>query len=199
MFQLRFIAVIILIITSASTIFGDEAPKVRDTLEVIQSRKSVRHFTDTPVSPEDIDKILRAGMAAPSAVNMQPWSFLVFTNKTKMSAIAAKLPFDKFLASANVCISVCTEPKKAFYGIKELSIIDACLAGENILLAIEALGLGGVWTGVYPDTNFIRIVREELEIPVDVIPLNIIAIGYPTGEDKPKDKYKPERIHFEKW
>jgi nitroreductase len=82
---------------------------------------------------------------------------------------------------------------------KDFAIIDASLASENILLAIEALGLGGRWTAAFPYDDKMKHVRGVLDIPGDVIPLNVILVGIPSGLDKPKDKYKKEKIHWEKW
>jgi nitroreductase len=78
-------------------------------------------------------------------------------------------------------------------------MIDGTLASENILLAAEALGLGALWTAAYPYPERIEVVRRTLSLPEDVIPLNVIPIGHPTGADKPKDKFQRENIRWEKW
>ena len=173
--------------------------KMKDTLTVIHERKSVRSFTGEPVKKSDLEEILRAGMAAPTAVNMQPWSFIAITERSILDDLAAALPYAKMLTRAGAAIVVCTEPDKANKKSRDFAVIDASLAGENILLAIEALGLGGLWTAVYPYPDRMKHVREVLKIPQEVIPLNVIPIGVPTGEDKPKNKYKHEKIHWEKW
>ncbi len=183
----------------AGSVYAREDANMKDTFFVIHSRKSVRNFTDAPVSKIDLDKIVRAGMAAPSAVNMQPWSFVVVTDRKKLDELAAGLPYAKMLFKAGAAIIVCTEPEKAYDQNKDLAVIDASLAGENILLAIEALGLGGVWTAAYPYEDRMKHARTVLRIPQKVIPLNVIPLGVPTGVDKPKDKYKKEKIHWEKW
>ncbi|MEN6622344.1 MAG: nitroreductase family protein [Smithella sp.] len=172
---------------------------MKDTITVIHERKSVRDFTGASVSRIDLDKIVRAGMAAPTAVNMQPWSFIVITERNTLDNLSSGLPYAKMLKSAGAAIIVCTEPEKAYNKSKEMAIIDAALAGENILLAIESLGLGGVWTAAYPYADRIKHVRSALHIPQEVIPLNVIAVGVPTGKDKPIDKYKKDKIHWEKW
>jgi nitroreductase len=143
--------------------------------------------------------MLKAGMAAPTAVNMQPWAFVVVTERKKLDELADGLPHAKMLLKAGAAIIVCAEPKAAFNKSTEFAIIDASLASENILLAAEALGLGAVWTAAYPDEDRAKFVRNVLKIPSDIIPLNVIPVGHPTGEDKPKDKYKKEKIHWEKW
>jgi nitroreductase len=183
----------------AVPVLAAEGKKMKDTFSVIHSRKSVRNFTGAAVSKADLDKIIRAGMAAPTAVNMQPWQFVVVTDRKKLDKLAEGLPYAKMLGKAGAAIIVCAEPEKAFNKSVEFAVIDASLAGENILLAIEALGLGGVWTAAYPDNDRMAHVRRALGIPANIIPLNVIPVGVPTGEDKPKDKYKAEKIHWEKW
>jgi len=103
------------------------------------------------------------------------------------------------LGQAGAAIVVCAIPEKAHDKMVEFAIIDSALAGENILLAAEALGLGATWTAAYPYKDRMDIVRKTLNIPDAVIPMNVIPIGYPKGVDKPKDKYKPENIHWQKW
>ncbi len=172
---------------------------MKDTFSVIHERKSVRNFTGDPVSKADLDKIVRAGMAAPSAVNMQPWSFIMITERKVLDELAVGLPYAQMLTEAGAAVVVCTEAERAYEKSKDMAIIDASLAGQNILLAIEALGLGGVWTAAYPYADRMQHVRAVLCIPQVVIPLNVIPIGVPSGKDKPKDKYKKEKIHWGRW
>jgi nitroreductase len=179
--------------------YAVEKVKGDEVLSVINSRKSVRNFTGASVSQNDLDKILRAGMAAPTAKNMQPWSFVAVTDRKKLDSLATGLPSAKMLFKAGAAVIVCTDPNLAIGKSRDFAIIDASLAGENILLAVESLGLGAVWTAAFPDADRMKTVRAVLGIPQDIIPLNVIAVGVPTGEDKPKDKYKKERIHWEKW
>ncbi|MFC1501596.1 nitroreductase family protein [Elusimicrobiota bacterium] len=173
--------------------------QTKDAFAVIHSRKSVRNFTGKSVSKVDLEKIVKAGMAAPTAVNKQPWSFVIVTEKKKMNELSAGLPYASMLSKAGAAIIVCAEPEKAAGGSKEYAVIDASLASENILLAIEAIGLGAVWTAAYPSEERMELVRKVLDIPKNIIPLNVIPVGHPTGEDKPKDKFKKENIHWETW
>jgi len=183
----------------AGLVYAGEGEKMKDTLTVIHERKSVRNFTGAPISRADLDKIIRAGMAAPTAVNMQPWSFVVITDKKVMDDLALGLPYAKMLRRAGAAIVVCADPDKAYERSKDFAIIDASLAGENILLAIEALRLGGVWTAVYPYSDRMQHVRNIVHIPQGIIPLNVTVVGVPDGQDKPKDKYRKEKIHWEHW
>jgi len=172
---------------------------MKDLFSIIHSRKSVRNFTGESVSRDQLDQIIRAGMAAPTAVNMQPWSFVAVTDRKTMNDLARGLPYAQMLTTAGAAIIVCTEIDLAFNQSRDFAIIDASLAGENILLAIEALGLGGLWTTVYPDPGRMLHVRMVLGIPEKTIPLCAIPIGVPAGMHNPIDKYKQEKIHWERW
>lgn len=189
----------IMCLLMSGVVYAKEDANMKDTFSVIYSRKSVRNFTGVPVSNADLNKIIRAGMAAPTAVNMQPWSFVVVTDRKKLEELAAGLPYARMLFKAGAAIIVCTEPDEAYEKNKDLAVIDASLAGENILLAIEALGLGGAWTAAYPYGDRMKHARTVLAIPQEVIPFNVIPVGVPTGVDEPKDKYKKEKIHWEQW
>ena len=144
--------------------------------------------------------LLKAGMSAPSAVNRQPWVFIVVEKKETLEALSAKLPYAKMLYKAGAAIVVCGDLNKALPDEYQAFWIQDCSAAtENILLAVEALGLGAVWTGVYPEMGNITVVKNILGFPQNAIPLNVIAIGYPSGKDQPKNKYKTENIHWNKW
>ena len=170
-----------------------------DALSVIHSRKSVRSFTGQSVSKDVLNKIVRAGMAAPTAVNMQPWAFVVVTDRKTLDALSAGLPYAKMLDKAGAAIIVCAIPGKAYEKSLELAVIDSTCASENILLAAEAFGLGAVWTAAYPYKDRMDVARKALNIPQEIIPLNVIPVGHHTGTDRSKDKYNPENIHWEKW
>jgi nitroreductase len=179
--------------------FAEKEGVMQDAISNIHNRKSVRNFTGESVSRDALDTILRAGMAAPTAVNRQPWSFIVITDRKILDELAKGLPYAKMLDKAGAAIIVCAIPDKAYEGKTEFAIIDCSCASENILLAAEALGLGAVWTAAYPDKERMDFVRKTLNIPQNIIPLNVIPVGHPTGTDKPKDKYRQENIHWEKW
>ncbi|MDR1602708.1 MAG: nitroreductase family protein [Tannerella sp.] len=169
------------------------------TLSVIHSRKSVRNFiTEKTVPRETLDTIVRAGMAAASAVNLQPWQFIVIDDRTVMDSLAAGLPYAKMLYHAPAAIVVCgdSDVKAGDLAFWEF---DCSLASGNILLAVEAMGLGAVWTAVHPDAARISAVRNILNLPDNIIPLNVIPVGYPAGNDKPKDKYRPDKIHWNRY
>lgn len=169
-------------------------------IENIMTRTSIRAFTDQPVDEATVEKILRAGMAAPTAVNRQPWAFVVVNDREQMERLRAAHPFAQMLKSAQLAIVVCGDMKRALTGpVRAYWIQDASAATENILLAAHGLGLGAVWCGVYPNPDVLPKVTEILDLPSHIIPLNIIPIGYPAETPEPKDKWKPENIHYNKW
>ena len=138
-------------------------------------------------------------MAAPSARNLQPWAFIIITDRNTLNTLADRLPYAKMLYEATAAIVVCGIPEKSGDSPEGYWVQDCSAATQNILLAIESMGLGAVWTGVYPRSERIDVVRDVLSIPQNVFPLNVIPIGYPKGENRPKDKFKPENIRWEKW
>lgn len=170
-----------------------------DFLETILTRRSVRHFTGQRVASDDLEEILKAGMSAPSAVNTQPWAFIVVTKRELLDVLCRRLPYAKMLDKAGAAIVVCGLPDKDREYAKKYWIMDCSAATENILLAVHGLGLGAVWTAVYPDEGKIALVRKTLQIPKEVIPLNVIPIGVPVGDEEPKDKFKRENVHREIW
>ena len=172
---------------------------IPDTLSVIHNRKSVRHFTGESITQNEIDILLKAAMAAPSAVNCQPWEFIIVTDRKTLDALGDALPYAKMIFKAGAAIIVCGVPAKAHKQMDEYAVIDSTLASQNILLAAEAIGLGAIWTAAYPYPDRMKSVKTILNIPENIIPLNVIPIGHPTGEDTPKEKFNPEKIHQEGW
>ena len=175
---------------------GDKRTEI---LDVIATRRSVRAFTGGTVSRDDLMAILKAGMAAPSAVNVQPWAFVAVTKRETLDVLCAALPYAKMLDKAGAAIVVCGLPHKDTQYSERYWLMDCSAATENILLAVHALGYGAVWTAVYADLGLVKIVREILSIPEDVIPLNVIPIGVPADNEPPIDKWRPENVRWEKW
>ena len=170
------------------------------TLEVIFSRKSVRHFTGAPVSREQLLVLAKAGMAAPSAKNMQPWKFIALTDHSLMDQLAEGLPFAKMLKEAGGAIVVCGNNQNLSpVSHSEIWSQDCAAATQNILLAAESMGLGAVWTACYPYPTRYGLVQKVLGLPDYIIPFSVVPIGIPTGEDVPKDKFLAENLIWERW
>lgn len=192
------IALVVLIVKqSAMNPVGEPAPAQKPALEVIHARKSVRSYTDRQVSREQVDTLIRAGMAAPTARNVQPWFFVAVDDRALLDSLAAALPYAKMLSNASVAIVVCGDTIKAVEG-KTLGYWqqDCSAATQNVLLAAEAIGLGAVWTGVYPNVERAFAVSRILKLPEHIKPLAVIPVGYPGGNEQPKDKWKPENMRW---
>lgn len=180
----------------------DKALASRAVLENIASRKSVRSYTSEPVPDDMVETLLRAAMAAPSAKNIQPWEFVVVRDRAVLDTLASRLKYAKMLSKASLAIVVCgrTVSYAADGTLREnhLWVHDACAATENLLLAAESLGLGAVWTAAYADERA-ETVREVLSLPSEVESLCVVPVGFPAGEEQPKDKWDSSKIHYEKW
>lgn len=178
---------------------GDGVSSASQTvLHNILQRKSVRAYTDRAVSHEQLDTLIRAAMAAPTGRDMRPWHFIVLEGRHQLSPLAEQLPYAKMLAEAQAAVVVCGDmsvtdkegnPSRNW-------TFDCSAATENLLLQAEAMGLGAVWTGVYPYDERIEVVKQALHLPDHLIPLNVIPIGYPKGDPQPKDKYDPAKVEY---
>lgn len=170
------------------------------TLETIFERKSVRNFTDEPVAMAMLTELVRAGMAAPTARNSQPWQFVIVTDRKMLNDLGEALPNARMLLGATAAIVVCGDMERALTGVSQDYWVQDCSAAtQNILLAAESMGLGAVWTAAFPYEARMAPVRQALGLPAHIIPLNVIPIGHPIGEDQPKDKWDPERVHLNAW
>jgi nitroreductase len=171
---------------------------VMETLESIRTRRSVRRYKSQDVPEDVIQKILAAGMSAPSAGNAQPWHFIVITEKHMLEAAARISPYAKMVKDAPVAILVCGNLQlEKFAGFW---VQDCSAATQNMLLAANALGLGAVWTGIYPIQDFVDGFKTLFKLPENIIPLALVPIGYPAHEYRRKDdRFKEDRIHYNTW
>ncbi len=162
----------------------------------IVERTSVRRFTDQPVAEDLQTAILYAAMSAPSGVNRQPWEFILIDDPDILGRVAEELPYAKMAAEAPMAIVVCGNSDRFLEGDDStLWVQDLGAASENILLAAHSLGLGGVWTALYPHTDRMETTRNILRLPANFVPFNLIPIGYPASHHAPMDKWHPDRIH----
>ncbi|MCD8185933.1 MAG: nitroreductase family protein [Rikenellaceae bacterium] len=179
---------------------GVTAPERPGTLDVIHARTSIRTYIEQPVSRDTLELLVRAGMAAPSAMNKQPWQFVVVQDPEVLDALGEDLPTSRMVRKAPAAIIVCGDLEKAGEGwLQQYWIQDCSAVSQNILLAATELGLGAVWTSVYPAPERMELVSGILSLPEQIVPLNIIPIGYPDQEYPPKEKWDPERIHWNKF
>ena len=120
--------------------------------------------------------------------------------KAKLATLGSRLPNSHCASGAQAAIVVCGSLDNGLPGRgREYWIHDCSAAAMNILLAAKGLGLGAVWTGVYPGEERIAIVREVLAIPEGYAPLNVIPLGYPAENPTPKDKWNASKVHYDTW
>lgn len=168
-----------------------------NALQTIITRRSVRRFTQRAVPPELIDKILRAAMAAPSAGNQQPWHFVVIDDRALLDEIARFHPYAGMLKLAPAAIVVCGDSRLEQH--QGYWVQDCSAATENLLLAAHALDLGAVWIGLYPREERVMRVRALLNMPIEVTPMALVALGYPAERPDPADRFNRTRIHRNGW
>lgn len=168
-------------------------------IENIMTRTSIRQYKDQPVEQEKIDIMLKAAMAAPTAVNLQPWHFIVITDKKTIGLLSGKQP-----TNAPLLIAVCGDTDKTTMPdgkmkLPDFWVQDVSAATENLLLAAHALGLGAVWTGVYPAMERVAEVANVLNCPQNIVPVAVVRVGYPDEAPEPKNKFKEENISYNKF
>ncbi len=167
-------------------------------MKEIFERRSVRTYTDRDITPDEEERLLRAGMQAPSAGNEQPWHFIVIRSRGTMQKINESQPYAKMLEKAPLCIAVCGDRRAQSFPF-DFWVQDCSAAIQNMLLEAEHLGLGGVWLGVYPVPERVSNISALLGLPEDVLPLGLLAFGQPAGHPEPVDRFLPERVHKENW
>lgn len=166
-----------------------------EVLDAIFGRRSIRAYARRSVPHEVIITLLKAAMAAPTAVNCQPWEFIVTDDPNQMAKIREKFVFARY--DAPVAIVVCGNMKLALKGPDhDMWIQDCSAATENLLIAAAGLGLGAVWIGVYPIESRVSTLRSLFNIPEHVVPLCAVYIGYPAEEKDPRTHYNPKRIYW---
>lgn len=190
-------ASMLLVSCSSSTPKSDNGAAA---IENIMTRTSIRDYTDQSVDDATVETLLRAAMAAPTAVNNQPWQFVVIRDRAVLDSLPGQIRSMRMLSKAQLAVVVCGDMSRAMEGEgREYWIQDCSAATENLLLAAHALGLGAVWCGVYPQEAKIELLTKTLALAPGIIPMSLISIGYPAENSAPKDKWHPEYVHYEKY
>jgi nitroreductase len=168
-----------------------------DAIEAILTRRSIRQYTGQAVPEETVNQLLRAAMHAPSARNTRSWHFVVITDRRKLDAVPTFHPYAAMVKLAPLGIMVCGDERleeRTSYWLQNCSA-----AAQNILLAAHALGLGGVWLGVYPNKERVEGMRRLAGVPDHVVPMAFIVIGYPAETPPSPERYDSTRVHYNSW
>ncbi len=168
-----------------------------ETFEALINRRSIRKYTSEKIPHEKISEILKAAMYAPSAMNYQPWHFIVAEERADIDQIFKINPHAEMMQQAAAAIIVCGDLKLE-QNIDYL-VQDCSAATQNALLAVHALGMGAVWVSAYPNKDTIKGIREYYGIPENIVPVSIISIGFPDEEAATEDRFNKSRIHYKKW
>jgi nitroreductase len=163
----------------------------------ILSRRSIRRYTEQPVTDEQVTGLLKAAMSAPSAANQQPWRFVVVRSKEIRDQIPAFHPHAAMTPQASVVIAVCGT--KRGLRMPERWVQDCAAATENLLLAAHEMSLGAVWLGVYPTEERVEGVRKLPALPDYIMPLSLVSIGYPAEHPPAADRFDPAYVHYDRW
>jgi len=175
-----------------------------DSLNVVMvtilNRHSSRHFTKKPVSSIHLSLLARAGMAAPTACNKQPWAIMAIDDSETLNKLYDSMQYRDSMAFAPAAMVICGDTTKMLPEVAhEFWVQDCSAMTENILIAAESLELGTVWTGVYPIPERVSAVTSALSLPSNIIPLCVILVGHASCTDKPKDKWNPNNYHYNRW
>jgi nitroreductase len=139
--------------------------------------------------------MLRAGMYAPSVRNTKPWEFIVLRDDRTKASLAATNRAWAMLAEAPLGIVVAVKGSHESLAIHYQQECGA--STQNILLAAQALGLGAVWLGLYPDGERVKSVRKICSLPEEVLPVTLIALGHPTEVPPGHTKFYEEKVHYD--
>lgn len=167
-------------------------------MNTIFTRRSIRRFDDRPVEEEKVERLLRAGMQAPSGKNAQPWEFLIITDEADRLAVSQMSEYAGMCRFAPLLIVTLADlGKTADGGLWWPQDMAACT--QNILLQAASEGLGAVWLGFYPIEERIGKMRSYYDLPESIIPFSVVAAGYSPKENVFVDRFDPKRIHNEKY
>lgn len=166
-------------------------------METLFKRRSIRRYTDEPVAPEQIRRILEAAMVAPSAGDQRPWEFVVIDDRKTLDTVPSIHPHSNMIREASVAILVCGDPSREKH--KGYWAQDCSAAVMNILLEAVELDLGAVWLGVYPREDRVEGLRKLLGIPEGIIPFALVPVGHVREPKPPAERFEETRIHRNKW
>jgi nitroreductase len=168
-------------------------------LDLIKQRRTVRKFTDQAVTDEQLHAVLEAAVCAPTRLDVQPWHFVVLRDKALQKKLSETVRLHAYLETAPVVIAVWGEPERT-----STWLMDCCAAIENLLLAAQAVGLGGAWVGG-PEISFWEpteeLLRREIGAPQEVRLVSLVALGVPAAMPQPhgKERWNRFHMHLGKW
>ncbi len=167
-----------------------------ETITNIMTRRSIRSWTDEPVSQEQRKIILEAAMNAPSAADARPWHFVTMDDPAVIRKFTG-LGGTEMLEQSTFMVLVCGEQAREIY--PGFWPQDCSCAAQNMQLAAHDLGIGCVWIAVHPLEEREKTIRDILEIPEGITPFALLAMGVPAERHEPEYRFDAGRVHANKW
>ena len=168
-----------------------------DLFSALFNRRSIRKYTGQAIPSGTVEKLLKSAMYAPSAMNNQAWQFIVVNQRKKLDKVLKVISHAEMLKSAQAAVLICGDlnlEKNVDYIQQNCSA-----ATQNVMLSAHGLGLGSCWIGVYPVKEIISGLQELFKLPEYVIPISLVSLGYPAENPIAEDRFKTEKVHFNKW
>jgi nitroreductase len=165
--------------------------------EALLNRRSIRKYKDQKISKKDINKILKAAMYAPSAMNLQAWHFVVIDDRDVLIETIKSISYAEMLEQSAAAILVCgdssIEKNKSW-------LLQNCSASiQNILLSAHGLGIGSCWIAIHGMDDVCKNVKAQFKLPENIVPVSLISLGYPDENVNAEERFKEDKIHFNKW
>ena len=165
--------------------------------EALLNRRSIRKYKDQKISKGNIDKILKAAMYAPSAMNLQAWHFVVIDDRDVLIETIKSIPYAEMLKQSAAAILVCGD---SLIEKNESWLLQNCSAStQNILLSAHGLGIGSCWIAIHGMDDVYKNVKTQFILPENIVPVALISLGYPNEEVKAEKRFKVEKIHYNNW
>ena len=165
--------------------------------EALLNRRSIRKYKDQKISKEYLDKILKSAMYAPSAMNLQAWKFIVIDDKEILIDTIKSIPYAEMLRQSAVAIIVCGDSSVER---NESWLLQNCSAAiQNILLSAHGLGIGSCWIAIHGMDDVYKSIKIQFALPENIIPVSLISLGFPDEVVKTEERFKQNKIHFNKW
>jgi nitroreductase len=165
--------------------------------EALLNRRSVRKYKDQSISKDDLNSILKAAMYAPSAMNLQAWQFIIIDQKEILTETVKSIPYAEMLKQSAAAIIVCGDSEME----KNQSwLLQNCSAAiQNILLSAHGLGIGSCWIAIHGMDDVYKNIKSQFKLPENIVPVSLISLGYPDETVTAEERFKKDKIHYNKW
>ena len=168
-----------------------------DIQKLLLNRRSIRKYKDQKINKDDMNNILQAAMYAPSAMNLQPWQFIVIDDNVVLTETIKSIPHAEMLKQSAAAILVCGD--KAIEKNENWLLQNCSAAVQNILLSAYGLGVGSCWIGIQGMDDIVKNIILQFKLPENIIPVALISLGYPYEVVTAEERFKTEKIHYNKW